>query len=54
MLARQGDGMQHIVEDLAGAKLLFSILNDWETGGFVDKFPKEHWLLAAIRGNTGL
>lgn len=40
------------VDDLAGALLLNQILNDWEGGAFADEFPKEHWLLRAIRGNT--
>lgn len=45
---------ENVVDDLAGATLLGQILNDWRGGGFADEFPKEHWLVSAIKGNIGL
>ena len=46
--------VRNTVDDLAGATILDQILDDWEGGCFSDKFPKEHGLLSAIRGNLDL
>lgn len=54
MLLWQGEEATYIVDDLAGATLLDSILNDWYCGGFDQTFPKENRLLGAINGNLGL
>jgi hypothetical protein len=43
-----------LVDDLAGAMFLDEILNDWQLGNGADDLPREHGLLAAIRGNVKL
>ena len=54
MLLHQDEGTRYLVDDLAGAGLLAEILEDWESSAFADKYPKEHGLLGAIRGNLKL
>ncbi len=53
-LFHQDEEATYIIDDLAGATLLDSILSDWYCGGFDGTLPKENRLLAAIKGNLGL